>query len=650
MVMPTAQSQSQSQAQAQAPSAERIESLGPAERIIQALTQHIDHMVHNRPGIVTSDARHRVGVRWQQATWVKEGGDKVVYATEKSGRQVRKTRIGIGAPGTDEVRNGGRVVGRWQPPGLFPEVVAYLYRQIGEVWKMDNEFAARWASWAFNHESNRDLKVLLAAFMLVQSRFGEPVHDGDETFLDEDYRAVGEAMCLIRKRKDGFNPKLLLRVGDVLALPAVAEINRELGFGTTTRRAIVGRYNKVIDKWLRNIERNPKVLAGLIEKAGYGTAITRLARRVGYKPESSTFFQALRWRQSQASDGRRTVGIGEAVREADSWAELDESDICRKIIGEKPNWKVIVGKLPSSVGVTPAIMSAAVEAGVVSDQDLIILTPTLEELGLLEDATVGARWKAATERAENQRAAHVARNVRSQTAKDGLEEAVDSAAAKAVEEVSRGLRIYVFVDKSGSMQYALTQAKEYLAKFVGAFPLDKLHVCVFHTHGTEVEIQRPTQAGVTQAFRGHAAGGGTSYAAGVGCLVSKYRPAADEDALFIFVGDQLDNNYMHLADVIRSYGVLPAAFGLLHVQSAWNAQYPTTRIVEQTAAVLGIPCFPIDEKIFADPYAVPRTIRNLIASTPVGQAQPGQAAPRARSSLIEQILKTPLLQKPAWAC
>ena len=31
---------------------DRVESLGPAERVVQALLQHADHMVHNRPGVV----------------------------------------------------------------------------------------------------------------------------------------------------------------------------------------------------------------------------------------------------------------------------------------------------------------------------------------------------------------------------------------------------------------------------------------------------------------------------------------------------------------------------------------------------------------------------------------------------------------------
>ena len=47
---------------------ERIEALGPAERLINALLANQDHMVHNRPGMVSPDGRTTVGVRWVPVT------------------------------------------------------------------------------------------------------------------------------------------------------------------------------------------------------------------------------------------------------------------------------------------------------------------------------------------------------------------------------------------------------------------------------------------------------------------------------------------------------------------------------------------------------------------------------------------------------
>ena len=73
------------------------------------------------------------------------------------------------------------------------EVAQWMYSQVAEVWKMDNEFAARWASYQFGQEI-RDMKVILAAFMLVQSRKGEPsTTNGKLEFYDDDYRDIGEA-------------------------------------------------------------------------------------------------------------------------------------------------------------------------------------------------------------------------------------------------------------------------------------------------------------------------------------------------------------------------------------------------------------------------------------------------------------------------
>jgi len=634
---------------------QRVEALGPAERLIQTITQYTDHMTHNRPGLVVSDTRQKIGVRWDPATWLIEDGIKNVYRVYKIHGKVTKTKVGV-LNGTNEVKEGNRVVGTFREAGLFPEVASYLYDQISEVWKLDNEFAAKWASWAFEKEENRDLKVLLAAFLLVQNRFGEPIKDGDASFRDEDYRAVGEALCLSKPKKQGgsFNPRMLLRIGQVLRLQGIVETNRKLGFGRSQRSAALGRYALMVHKWLRHCEVNQKIFTKMV-KNGFRTGIMALARSIGYKPESDKFFEILRWKQVQSKNGHRTMAVGKKVKKAKTWKGFTEVQICEDIVKEQMGYKKIVGMLPSEIGLTPAIMSAAIESGCLSDADLIILTPTLEELGLLTKADILARWQQAMDKATNQRALNIVKNVRSTVAKEGLEKAADTAMAKAVEEVMKDLRLYIVVDKSGSMQGAIEKAKEYLTRFVGSFPLDKIHVSAFNTCGVEVIIKVPTAAGVTQAFRGHQAGGGTSYSEGVRCLLNKYKPGPNEDAVILFVGDEEDNAIVALTQTISSSGVNPVALGILHVDSYQEAgvrfygvQHQNFNLVQRAADSLGIPCFKIDESIFSDPYAVSRTMRNLIASTPVGRSS--TPAPKVhRVSLIEEILLTPLLQKPVWA-
>jgi hypothetical protein len=200
----------------------------------------------------------------------------------------------------------------------------------------------------------------------------------------------------------------------------------------------------------------------------------------------------------------------------------------------------------------------------------------------------------------------------------------------------RGLRVYVMVDKSGSMEGAIERAKSCLAKFVQGFPLGRVHVSVFNTAGREVVIKHASAAGVEQAFRGHSAGGGTDYGAGIQALMH-HRPSEDEDTLFFFVGDQQAPGF---AATVKRSGLRPVAFAMLTVAAAHGAG----RCVEETALELGIPCFNVEEATFEDPYAVTRTLRRLIASTPVERA----VAQRKRS-LLEEILQTELLKKPVWA-
>ncbi|MCB9792722.1 MAG: VWA domain-containing protein [Alphaproteobacteria bacterium] len=611
----------------------RVESLGPAERILQALLNSTDHLVHHRPGVVERDGVSPVGHRWSPAT-VRNGS---VYKLSKKGRGSEEIFVGTLAEDGVTITRNRQPVARYQRPGLYTEAAVWLYEQIATVWHLDNDFAARWASWAFAQD-HRDLKVALAAFMLVQSRSGEPViEDGELLFHDDDHRAVGEAMCLIRRR-DGkdLNPKLLLRVGDLLRLDGVAQLNRRLGFGRSTRSAPLGRWPKVVTRWLRHREQNPKMLQGLV-RAGYRRTVTQLCRRVGYKPLTPRFFELLRWKQSQSGDGRRSLALGVELAAAETWDGLSEREICERVVSERPAWKRIVGMIPAEIGLTRAIVAAAIESGCASDADLIVMTPTLEDLDLLKVTSIGERWLEASEKAENQRAASVARRVRKKETAEKLQAAADAALQRTVAEATRGLRVYVAVDISGSMGPAIDQAKGYLASFLQGFPLDQLHVCVFNTSAREVVIRHPSAKGVEHAFKGFRAGGGTSHASAFDVLRQR-RPAPDEDALILWVGDQQEHG--QFAQRVQASGLNPVAFGFLEVKTRWPN---TLKCIEATATALNIPCFRLDEAMFGDSYAVSRTLRRLIESTPVG------SRPVERKLLVETILETPLLTRPLWA-
>src|SRR5258706_14377892 len=94
-----------------------------------------------------------------------------------------------------------------------------------------------------------------------------------------------------------------------------------------------------------------------------------------------------------------------------------------------------------------------------SDRELRAMTPTLEELGLMADAEVRARWEKAVASSTDQRALNIARNVRSKEIREKLEEAADNAARSAVAEATSDADVQVMflIDKSGSLEDAIEQ-------------------------------------------------------------------------------------------------------------------------------------------------------------------------------------------------
>jgi len=631
------------------------ENLGPAEKILQSILPYVDHCVHNRPGCVSPDPTSVVGVKWQFAKPKEEGEEghkqRVLYAFSKSGKKITRTRLGVLQPDGKTVMNGAIRVGEYRQPGFFIEVVTWLYKQVAEVWKLDNEFAAKWASYAFGQE-HRDLKVVLAAFMLVQSRAGEPIVDnGKLAFYDEDFREVGEAMILLDKDKGGFNAKLLLRIRELLSLPEIARINHELGFNKSARRPGLGRWTKAATKWLQYRERNPKLLEGLL-KSGSRHALISLACQVRYVPLTTKFYQTLRWKQYQAKDGRRKLFLGEAVAAAETWEGLTEEQICENITKNNPKWNRLSAMLPKGMGLTRAIMGASIEAGCLSNAEMIILAPTIEELGLLQIQAYKERLDKALREADNMRAANIALRMKSKEGQEKLQAAADTALQKKVAEVIKGLFVYFIVDVSGSMHNSITMAITYISQFLQGFPLNKLVVTVFNTSGRVLEIRHASKAGVENAFRGISAGGGTDHASGVrAALASDRKPGPDEDSIMIFVGDGGELSVTNFVATVRQAHPVPVSFGFLEVPGE------NRNAVTNAAAQLGIPCFKIDERIFGqvatggdvDPYAIPRTLRALIASTPVGATSGFGQVATPRVTLVDTILKTPLLRRPPWA-
>ncbi|MFO0552417.1 MAG: VWA domain-containing protein [Polyangiaceae bacterium] len=568
---------------------------GPAERLLDLVLNASAHLWHNRPGV---DA----------------GG---VWHPRKSKKKVAGTPV---------------------EPGLFVPAAAVLYGKLVDIYLLNPTLMAHFASYALRETEWRDLKVACAALMLVQPHSGQPVRgdDGEVAFHDDDLRDIGEAMLLFYDKKSTrmLTPKAVLRIAELLETPAIAELNRAAGFGDPDAKgAALGRWPKAAARWLRIREQNPQMLAGLV-KAGYKETIKKLARKIGYKPESDTFFAVLGWKQKQASSGHRSMGLTELkLEKRGRFDDLSEAEICEAIVEQKLAYKDVVGRLPKGMGLTPAILAALLPS--LSDRDLRIMTPTLEELGLLTDLEVRARWEKAIMRSSDQRGLNIAKNVRSKEVREQLEAAADAAVKKATEVVGADrVTIMFLIDKSGSMQGAIEQSIEALTRILAGFAPERVHIATFDTMGTVLKPKAPNRAGISHMLGGIKADGGTIHGAAVRALhASGVHEPAGHQLLVIVVGDEAGEAGSSLADTFRACGYAPAALALLV-----NASHGRGQTIRECASNLGVGLSEITINQFDDPYQVPRVIQTLFeaAATPMLGAV-------KKTGWVEKVMATPLL-------
>lgn len=557
-----------------------------------------------------------------------------------SGAHLWHNRPGVDAGGVWKAAPRGTAAGRRLPPGLFVPAAVTLYSRLLEIQKLNDELAARFASYSIMETEWRDLKVACAALMLVQPRSGQPVKNdqGVVEFCDDDYRAVGEAMLLYYEKKSRrmMTPRSILRVAQLLETPEIARLNRQAGFaGAGGRKPPLGRWAQAAQQWLRAREVNAPLLEGLV-KAGYKETIKNIARKCGYAPAGPAFFEILGWKQKQSAGGHRRVGLtGLKVQRRERFDGLAEAEICEWIEMEKLTYKDVVGRLPKEVGLTPAIMAACVPS--LSDRELRLLTPTLESLGLFADDEIRARWEKAVKTATDQRALNIAKNVKNREIRETLETAADHAARKAVEEATREQDVHVMflIDKSGSMEGAIEQSKEALSRILAGFPLDKVHIATFDTMGRVLRPKASSRAAIQHMLGGIKASGGTQHSAAVQALAHAGVRVPDESALLVIVvGDEAGEDGQNLARVFQQMGYRVDALAL--ILSVASARGHTVR---RCAAVMGLPFSEVAVDQFEDPYQVPRVLRTLLEA-PVPSGGP------TRSRWLEKVMATLLLEKP----
>ena len=470
-----------------------------------------------------------------------------------SGAHLWHNRPGIDVGGTWKPAPRGTPASRRLAPGLHVPSAVALYSRLLEIRGLHEELAARFASYALLETEWRDLKVACAALMLVQPRAGQPVRNerGAVEFHDDDYRALGEAMLLLYERKSPrmMTPRGVLRVAQLLESPEIARLNRRAGFGT---------------------RRRPQAAAGPLAAGGAPVAAGPGGQRPAaggpgegrlqgddQEPGPQVRVQAGRRRASSRSSAgsrsRARVAIAASGSTGSSCSGVSASTgsarpkICEWIEMEKLTYKDVVGRLPKELGLTPAIMAACVPS--LSDRELRLLTPTLEELGLFADADIRARWEKAVAAATDQRALNMAKNVKTREVREALEAAADHAARRAVEDATREQDVHVMflIDKSGSMEGAIEQSKEALSRILAGFPLETMHIATFDTMGTVLRPKAASRAAVQHMLSGIQAAGGTQHSSAVQALHrAKVRVPEGAALLVIVVGDEAGEDGQNL--------------------------------------------------------------------------------------------------------
>ena len=582
--------------------------VGPAEKLLELVLSSGAHLWHNRIGQTVQNA-------WRPLQLPK-------------GRRYTLPRTAV-------------------QPGLYVPAAVTLYTKLIEIYQLNPELFAHFASYAIVETEWRDLKVACAALMLVQPRSGQPIRGeaGQVEFYDDDFRAVGEAMLLhySTEADRSLSPKGVLRVAELLQTPQIAALNRRAGFGNqASAKAPLGRWPQAAQAWLRMREGNLPLLHGLI-KAGYKELLKKLARKCGYKPESQAFFELLGWPQKQAPGGHRSIGMsGLNLQKRERFDGFSEAEICEWIVRDKLSFKDVVGRLPQGVGLTPAIMVTLLPS--LSDKDLRMLTPTLESLGLLTEPAIKRRWDQAIASATDQRSINIVKNVRSQALRDKLSEAADNAAKKAVAAAvaETDLRLMFLIDKSGSMQGAIEESKEALSRILQGFPADKLHIATFDTMGTVLAAKAASRTAVQHMLAKVNAFGGTIHGSAIRAFFKKgIRIPATAQLLVIVVGDEDGEDPEKFAKVFGECGYEPSGIALILSMS--NNRGNT---VKGAAAALKVPFSEIAVAQFDDPYQVPRVLRALLDGAPPLSSK---VAAKPQGGWVDKVMATPLLQKPAAA-
>lgn len=386
-----------------------------------------------------------------------------------------------------------------------------------------------------------------------------------------------------------------------------ADFVREAQAGTRRMRRLIERYLRELEadknRWERTALQHRETLKGLYAK-------------YHIKPSA---FADLVLLKGQAPTGRFAV-----VRQL---ATLGAEEIAGAMAAYKLPFLVVRGALGARAK-EPDVLTALITR--MTPAELVTNTKALERLGFKDIPAARAAFEAGLEKASG------SKKVTLKTTKAAEAEVDPRIAAKLQALQERQLtalgsiegRWLVLVDKSGSMEEAITKGREVAALL--ARLVETVHLVFFDTSPRTIEASGKTLEELTAATRGIAAHGGTS----IGCGLQYALDRKWEIDGIALVSDGGENQHPIFAEVYERYtkalGLTPTVYW--YQLQGGLPQFFSALELERKQFLANCATAQCDVQVFdltgGDYYSLP----NLVQTMRVGRYQ-----------LLDEILATPLL-------
>lgn len=463
----------------------------------------------------------------------------------------------------------------------------------------DPFFLSRLTSYVFKNSLSKDLQVFTAYVASLSSADGTAFSPGSK-YTKPNLRYVsGAALQML-------DPKLALRVAEIATDKFAVKdyLNEAQHFPSALRTAF--------EKYLKYREANLEIVRG-IKKVGLGNTYINLYR-ILHKAPSDEVASILRWNQKN-----KDITFEKTQFDFEGKTDLQIAKLIRK------NKLPVLGVLGALKKVSPVIAVALLEQ--CTGNQAVILQKTFSDQGVLDDPEVLKLYeeKVATAKTALDRAETVSKDA-SEKVKEILKKTRSDVRKEQVGDIGK---IFLHIDVSGSMEESLEVAKDkgaIIAEVVQN-PKENFMWGMFNTGGELLPLPETFEADAFRAILfGRHAGGGTD--------AFQLYPAAREFGadVDVFVSDMAHNIgplALRVADFHRQFPQFSKPKACVIIKVAGDSG----EVLKTEYESAGIPVSVMTPNTLNNSALVAQSIREAIKG-PV--------------SVIEEIMKTDLLELPHW--